>query len=95
MFKAWLKKKIFRLIVRMVRWARNKSLKDAVKKANQITSETGKTCLIYFIHGQYEVYEKRDVKRVKKMGHFKELTMAELLRKADIYTMRYHKKKIS
>lgn len=99
MIKRWIRKMIFRFLVRLMRWARNKSLKAAVEKANRITLETGKTCLIYFIHGQYEVYAKQDVKRVKKDGDFKELSMQELLNKASLLTMKHRvptkKRKIS
>ncbi len=92
--KRYIKKKIFRIAVRLARWARKRSLREALKKADKITKETGKTCLIYFIAGQYEAYTKQDVKKVKHLGNFKELSMQQLLKKAELTTYKHitHKK---
>lgn len=91
--KKRMRKLFMRFLVRIVRRARNKSLREALAKANKITGDTGKTCLIYFICGQYEVYTKQDVKKVKHLGHFKELSMQQLLRKAELMTMKYGKQR--
>jgi adenylosuccinate synthase len=51
------------ILIKIQRSARAKSLSAAIKEANKICLETGKTMLIYFYEGEYKFVAKRDVKR--------------------------------
>lgn len=59
---------IKKILIRIQRLARRKSLVAATKEANRICLATGKTMLIYFYEGEFRFIAKQDMKKAGMSG---------------------------
>jgi hypothetical protein len=92
--RKWIRKIVFRYLVRIQRWARKKDFRAALQIAQQRTNETGRTCLIFFIDGEYQVHDKRTLTTLRNRGKmFRGLSNAEIENMADVKTYGHAKRK--
>jgi hypothetical protein len=92
--RRFIRKIIFRFLVRIQRWARKKDFRAALQIAQQRTNETGRTCLIFFIDGEYQVHDKRTLTRLRNRGKaFRGMSNEEIEKMADVKTYGNGKRK--
>jgi hypothetical protein len=88
--RKWIRKIIFRYLVRMQRWARKKDFRAALTIAQARTNETGRTCLVFFIDGEYQVHDKKTLTGLRNRGKaFRGMSNEEIERMADVKTYRH------
>ena len=67
-------------------WARRRSLKMAVKKANHLRATNFKKHFVIFMNGEYNVYSKQKLKWLHKAGYFKGGVNFKQVEKLVVYT---------
>lgn len=90
-----IKKLLFHWLGRMQRKARKRSLVQAIAKAKQITLDTDKKVLIYFVQGEYMVMTKQEMKARWKDKQFIGYTVQELEKHASLKIESHDKRKNS
>lgn len=75
---------------RIQRWVRKKNFGYALKEAQTLADETGRTMLICFIKGEYKVYSKQFLRNIRNSkGYFRGMSNADLENMADFKIYKY------
>lgn len=89
-----IKKLFIRFLINVQRKARRKSLKRAIARAKEITLETNKKVLIYFIGGEYVAITKQSLRSKWKQKELPpHMTLQEAEQAAEVKIESYDKRK--